>query len=190
MLVLASNSSRRKKLLTDIGLEFETITNDVSEEVEASLSPIEAVMELSKRKAEAALKKRPNDVIIAADTTVCLENEQLGKPETEQHAYEILKKLSGKEHKVVTGVTIIDSNQTVTFYESTTVYMKPFNDLQIYDYIKTGEPFGKAGAYAIQGLGEKLVDYYEGDFFTVVGLPVKKLQQELKKFYYEKKKEI
>lgn len=185
MLILASNSSRRKKLLADIGLEFETITNDVSEEVEENLNPQQVVVTLSKRKAEAALKKRPNDIIIAADTAVYLEGELLGKPENEESAYQILKKLSGKLHKVYTGVTIMDSKQTVTFYEVTNVYMKPYNDLQIYDYIKTEEPFGKAGAYAIQGLGGQLVDYYEGDFFTVVGLPIKKVQVELKKFDYE-----
>lgn len=188
MLVLASNSSRRRKLLEDIGIEFETITNDVSEELEVGLSPQECVMTLSKRKAEAALAKRPDDIIVAADTSVFLEGEIIGKPINDEEAFEILKKISGKAHKVYTGVTIIDNKQSVTFYEVTQVFMKPYNDIQIYDYIKTGEPFGKAGAYAIQGLGGQLVDYYEGDFFTVVGLPVKKLQEKLKKFNYEEEK--
>lgn len=184
MLILASNSMRRKKLLNDIGIEFETITNDVSEEMEEDLSPQQYVMELSVRKAKAALEKKPNDTIIAADTAVWLKGENIGKPKDEDDAFEILKKLSGTDHKVYTGVTIMDKEKSVTFYEVSTVYMKDYNVLQIHDYIKTGEPFGKAGAYGIQGLGGQLVDYYEGDFFTIVGLPVKKLQKELKKFDY------
>lgn len=189
MLVLASNSSRRHKLLNDIGLVFDVINNEVSEDIEEDLSPQQYVMEISKRKAEAALLKRPNDTIIAADTIVYFNGKRLGKPVDEEDAYNILKLLSGQKHKVYTGVTIMDANQTETFYEETSVFMKNYNDLQIYDYIKTKEPFNKAGAYAIQGLGEQLVDYYEGDFFTIVGLPVKKLQKELKKFNYEKKEE-
>ena len=105
-------------------------------------------------------------------------------PKTEEEAYEALKKLSGQSHKVYTGVTIINKDKEISFYEVSTVYMKNYNDIQIYEYIKTGEPYGKAGGYGIQGEGGKLVESYEGDFFTIVGLPLKKLQKELEAFNY------
>lgn len=184
MLILASNSSRRKKLLTDIGVEFKAINNTVSEDVEDNLKPEEIVTTLSKRKALAALEEYPDDTIIAADTIVWLDNETLLSPEDEEDAFEILKKLAGRCHKVYTGVTIINKDKEATFFEVSTVYMKKYNDIQIYEYIKTGEPFGKAGAYAIQGEGGKLVERYDGDFFTIVGLPIKKLQKELQDFDY------
>lgn len=184
MLILASNSKRRIKLLNDIGLEFKTIENLVSEEAEGNLSPEELVMVLSKRKANAAFLTNPNDTIIAADTVVWFQGESLGKPLDEQDAFEMLKKLSGNSHKVYTGVTIINKDKEITFYDEATVFMKNYNDIQIYEYIKTQEPFDKAGSYAIQGLGEKLVKKHTGDFFTIVGLPVKKLQKELSKFDY------
>ncbi len=184
MLVLASNSERRKKLLEDIGLEFEIMDNEVVEEAEENLSPQDLVMELSKKKAEAALFKRPNDTIIAADTVVFFEGDLLGKPENEEEAFSMLKKLSGNAHKVYTGVTIINKEKAKTFYEVATVYMKNYNDIQIYEYIKTKEPLDKAGGYAIQGQGGALVEKHTGDFFTIVGLPIKKLQSELVDFGY------
>lgn len=184
MLILASNSERRKKLLSDIGLEFKTINNDVSEEINEKLKPEEACMALSKRKALAAFSKHPEDTIIAADTMVWINDAPVDAPSTEEEAYIALKKLSGQSHKVYTGVTIINKDKESTFFESATVYMKDYNDILIYEYIKTGEPYGKAGGYAIQGRGEQLVESYVGDFFTIVGLPLKKLQKELEKFDY------
>ncbi|NLN50934.1 MAG: septum formation protein Maf [Acholeplasmataceae bacterium] len=184
MLVLASNSERRRKLLQDIGLNFEVMNNDVSEEVQGDLNPEDLVMVLSKRKAEAALLKRPNDTIIAADTIVCFDGAKLGKPKTDEEAFEMLKKIAGTVHNVYTGVTIINKEKEKTFYEMASVYMKNYNDIQIYEYIKTGEPIGKAGGYAIQGKGGQLVEKHIGDFFTIVGLPLKKLQKELAEFDY------
>lgn len=182
MLILASNSERRKKLLTDIGIKFKTVTNDVSEEIDAKQKPEERVIILSKRKADAALEKFPNDTIIAADTMVWLDDAPVNAPNTEEEAFKALKKLSGQSHRVYTGVTIKNKDKESSFFEFATVFMKDYNDIQIYEYIKTEEPYGKAGGYAIQGKGEQLVESYEGDFFTIVGLPLKKLQKELEEF--------
>ncbi len=190
MLILASNSKRRQKLLSDIGLDFEILVNEVSEEVEDNLTPQKVVTTLSKRKARAALEKRPDSTVIAADTVVDFNGELLGKPNNEEEAFQMLKKLADKEHRVYTGVTIVNKEKEKTFFEMSVVKMKAYNDIQIYEYIKTKEPFGKAGAYAIQGDGGQLVEYYTGDFFTIVGLPIKKLQTELKKFNYEKKEQL
>lgn len=184
MLILASNSERRKKLLSDIGLEFKAVDNNVSEDYDENLKPENIVMFLSKRKASAALLKHPDDTVISADTIVWLEDGVVDAPKTEEEAFSALKKLSGRCHKVYTGITIINKNKESTFFEVATVYMKDYNDIQIYEYIKTGEPFGKAGGYAIQGQGGQLVDQYSGDFFTIVGLPLKKLQKELEGFDY------
>ena len=137
-----------------------------------------------KRKAEGVLKEHPNATVIAADTFVVFEEKIIGKPKNEDDAFQMLKKLSGKQHEVYTGVTIINKQKSKTFYSVSSVYMKPYNDIEIYEYIKTKEPLDKAGAYAIQGKGSKLVEKYTGDFFTIVGLPLKELQKELKKFDY------
>jgi len=184
MLILASNSERRKKLLSDIGLEFKAVSNDVSEDINEKQKPEDIVMLLSKRKADAAFVKHSNDTIIAADTMVWLDDAPVHAPSTEEEAYSALKKLSGLSHKVYTGVTIKNKDKEISFFESAVVYMKDYNDIQIYEYIKTGEPYGKAGGYAIQGKGEQLVESYVGDFFTIVGLPLKKLQKELEAFDY------
>lgn len=184
MLILASNSSRRIKLLKDIGLTFETVAHNVSEKYHKNLKPQNIVMTLSKRKADGVLKVYPNATVIAADTIVYFEGEVLGKPKDKDDAFNMLKKLSGNKHQVFTGVTIINKDQEKTFYSVSDVFMKNYHDIEIYEYIKTDEPYDKAGAYAIQGEGSKLVEKYGGDFFTIVGLPVKEIQKELKNFNY------
>ncbi len=184
MLILASNSARRIKLLTDIGLKFKTVVNDVDESVEKNLKPHEIVEILSERKALAALENNPEDTIISADTLVYFEGEVLGKPANEEEAAEMLRKLSSNKHFVYTGVTIANKNKKVTFYSVSEVFMKELNEIQIYEYIKTNEPMDKAGAYAIQGEGKNLIEKYTGDFFTIVGLPLKELQKHLKAFEY------
>lgn len=184
MLILASKSERRIKLLKDVGLDFETVEHKVSETYPKGANPQTIVQTLSKRKAEGTLKAYPNATIIAADTIVFFEDEVLGKPKDEDDAFKMLKKLSGNKHQVYTGVTIINKNKSKTFYCVADVYMKNYHDIEIYEYIKTTEPLDKAGSYAIQGEGSKLVEKYVGDFFTIVGLPVKQLQKELKKFDY------
>ena len=180
MLILASNSPRRKKLLEDAGLTFNVVSVDIDETIDEKLRPEMIVMSIAEKKARSVKDLYPNDVIISADTLVVFESEILGKPKDEADAYRMLKMLSGNHHEVYTGVTIIKDDKEVTFYAMSEVWMNAYNDLQIYDYIKTKEPMDKAGAYAIQGLGKDLVEHYSGDFFTIVGLPLKQLLNELK----------
>lgn len=182
MYILASNSPRRKKLLEDAGVTFKIVSLNVDETVTEKMKPEKLVMVLAKRKAQAVLDINPDDIIIAADTIVVKDGEILGKPKDEADAYRMLKLLDNDRHEVFTGVCILSKEKEVIFYTMSEVWMKNYNDLQIYDYIKTGEPMDKAGSYAIQGLGEQFVDHYNGDFFTIVGLPLKTLLQELKNF--------
>lgn len=182
MYILASNSPRRKKLLEDAGIQFKIVSPNVNEDVQEKMKPEKLVQVIAKRKAEAVFSQYPNDVIIAADTIVVKDGNVYGKPKDEADAYRMLKDLSDDKHEVYTGVCIQNASKSVCFYTMSEVWMKNYNDLQIYDYIQTGEPMDKAGAYAIQGLGEQFVDHYQGDFFTIVGLPLKTLLQELKTF--------
>ncbi len=182
MFILASNSPRRKKLLEDAGVPFKVVALNVDETVNEKIKPEKLVTMLAKKKAQAVFELYPNDTIIAADTIVVKDGEVLGKPKDEADAYRMLKLLDNDKHEVYTGVCILSQQKEVIFFTMAEVWMKNYNDLQIYDYIKTGEPMDKAGAYAIQGLGEQFIDHYSGDFFTIVGLPLKSLLQELKAF--------
>ena len=181
MIILASQSPRRKELLSMCGFEFEIRPADVDETLPENISPKEAVCYLSKIKAE-ALKDEEN-IVIGADTVVALNGEILGKPRDDNDAFNMLKMLSGKTHSVYTGVTLASKKKTITFYEETKVTFYPISDDEIKDYIKTGEPKDKAGAYGIQGLGGLLVEKIEGDYNNVVGLPVAKLSRKIKELY-------
>ena len=183
-LILASNSPRRKELLGQMGLkDFKVAAPNVDESVEDGLSPAETVEQLSLRKAQAAAKKAgPNDLIIAADTVVALDGVVLGKPRDEEDAFAMLSALSGREHRVYTGVTVLQGEQAVTEHEETAVTFRPLEDSEIRGYIATGEPMDKAGAYGIQGLGALLVSGIRGDYDNVVGLPVFRLGRILARF--------
>ena len=192
--ILASASPRRKELLEKIGLSFE-IAAACGEETVRSQKPSEAVMELSCQKAtEVAgrLSERWQNeadaepvIVIGADTMVACEDEILGKPEDEEDAYRMLSMLQGRGHKVYTGVTLVvckgDSLDTHSFYEETKVVMHPMDEEEIRWYIGTKEPFDKAGSYGIQGRCAVFIKEICGDYDNVVGLPVARLYQELKK---------
>ena len=182
MIILASGSPRRAKLLKDAGVDFRVITSDVEEIFDPNLKPDEIVMHLAKLKTRHVSIKYPNDAVLGADTMVVLDDEILGKPTDENDAFDMLKKLSNRCHTVYTGVSIMKGNQEETFYCQTEVCIKPLSDLEIKAYIKTKEPMDKAGAYGIQGEGSKLVERYQGDFFTVMGLPLKEVIKKLKNF--------
>ncbi|MDY0210358.1 MAG: Maf family protein [Acholeplasma sp.] len=182
MIILASNSPRRKKLLEDAGVEFKVVALNVDETTEEKMRPDKLVTFLARKKAKAVFDLHNEDIIIAADTVVVYEGDVLGKPVDEDDAYRMLKMLSGNHHEVYTGVCIMSKDKEVCFNTMAEVWMNHYNDLQIYEYIKTREPMDKAGAYAIQGLGKELVLQYNGDFFTIVGLPLKQLLTELKAF--------
>ncbi len=180
-IILASRSPRRRDLLQYILDDFTVTTSDVDETYDKNLLPHEIVLFLSKQKAKAVEKDYPNDLIIACDTIVSLNNEILEKPLDENDAFKMLKRLSHKTHQVITGVTLLMNHQMDSFYSKTDVTFYDLSEVEIRDYIKTGEPFDKAGAYGIQGYASKFVKEVKGDYFTVVGLPVGKLYQKLKK---------
>lgn len=180
MLILASSSPRRAKLLKDAGLDFIVVPSHLEEFVDEKYKPAELVLELAKQKALSVAAKYPNDVIIGADTIVVFEDQVLGKPRDEEDAYRMLRLLSNDRHVVYTAVALVKGDQVKSFVSESEVWMKNLSDLEIKNYIKTGEPMDKAGAYAIQGEGGQLVDHYKGDFFTIVGLPLKELLEQLK----------
>lgn len=179
-LILASSSPRRKELLENLHLAFEISSSDADESFGEELSPSEAVMELAARKSGAVSKKFPDSFIIGADTVVVYEGLILGKPGDRKEASEMLRILSGNTHTVYTGVSIITPEKEARFYEKTDVTFWELSDEEIDTYIKSGEPFDKAGGYGIQGFGSMLVRQIEGDYYTVVGLPVSRLVRELR----------
>ncbi|MDY0074596.1 MAG: Maf family protein [Acholeplasmataceae bacterium] len=182
MIVLASSSPRRAKLLQDAGLDFIVVPSHIDEIVDEKYKPSELVMEIAKQKALNVATKYPNDTIVGADTIVVYEEHILGKPKDEEDAYRMLKLLSDDRHIVYTAVALVKGDKIKTFVSETEVWMKNLSDLEIWNYIKTGEPMDKAGAYGIQGEGGSLVDHYKGDFFTIVGLPLKDVLEQLKDF--------
>jgi septum formation protein len=182
MLILASSSPRRAKLLKDAGLDFIVVPSHLEEIVDEKYKPSELVVELARLKALSVAKTYPNDTIIGADTIVVYEDHILGKPRDEEDAYRMLKLLSDDRHVVYTAVALVKGDKVKTFVSETEVWMKNLSDLEIKNYIKTGEPMDKAGAYGIQGEGGALVDHYKGDFFTIVGLPLKDVLDQLKNF--------
>ena len=183
-IVLASLSPRRKELLERTGLKFLIEDSGFKERLNLKLEPRKLAEHFSCSKAKAVSEKHPNSIIIAADTIVVLNKKILGKPKNFRDAIKILKELSGKTHKVITGFTILDtsSNKMVTKSTETKVIMRKFTDDEITSYVNTGEPLDKAGAYGIQGLGGFLVKGIEGDYCNIVGLPLTDLLVELKRF--------
>ncbi|PLR93717.1 Maf family protein [Bacillus sp. T33-2] len=180
-LILASSSPRRKELLENLHLTFEISGSNADESFDPGLSPEEAVMALAFRKASSVARHFPDDYVLGSDTVVVIEGTILGKPAGSQEAFEMLKMLSGKTHSVYTGVSIVAPEKKVNFYEKTEVTFWELTDDEINTYIKSGEPFDKAGGYGIQGFGSMLVKRISGDYFTVVGLPVSRTVRELRR---------
>ena len=182
-LILASASPRRKELLNMLGLRNVEIRPAKGEEIPpADAEPEKIVKALSAAKAiEVAKDADPNALIIAADTIVWLDGCLLGKPHTEEEAFMMLQRLSGRAHEVFTGVTVSDSTGILSEAERTVVRFRPLSDEEIRRYIATGEPMDKAGAYGAQGRGALFVRSIEGDFFNVMGLPICRLGEMLAK---------
>jgi len=182
-IILASNSPRRKELLSQVGVDFEIIPSKFEEQM-IDLQPAELVEHFAFMKAkDVALRVQTEALVIGSDTVVCLDG-IMGKPEDEEDAFNMLRRLSGKEHLVISGLSIIDTatGESLTEHESTAVKMKELSKVEIQAYIKTGEPMDKAGAYAIQGMGSLFVERIEGDYFNVVGLPLFRLGRMLEHF--------
>lgn len=179
-IVLASASPRRKELMKKVGLKFETMVADVDETVPEGVSPIDSAMLIAQKKALKVSALRPDDAVVGADTIVVIDGDILGKPGTEDDAIAMLTRLSGKEHTVITGVCIARGNEKITFAETTRVKFYALTKAEIEDYVKTGEPMDKAGAYGVQGLGCVLVERIDGDYFNVMGLPIASVVRAMK----------
>ncbi len=180
-MILASASPRRKELMAQAGFEFEVCVSG-KEEKKGQWSPDETVMKLSRQKAlDVAAQYMEDCIVIGADTVVACDDQILGKPVDEADALRMLRMLQGRTHQVYTGVTIVEGavhNRTVTtFAEKTDVTMYPVSDQDILEYIRTGEPMDKAGAYGIQGRAAVFVESIQGDYNNVVGLPVAAIWQ-------------
>jgi septum formation protein len=196
MLVLASASPRRQELLRNAGITFIVHPTNLPEAPQAGESGRECAERLARQKALAAFPNRPNDFVLGADTVVIVDGEILGKPRDETDATRMLRLLSGRTHQVITGVCLIgptlktenkklrtgveDIRFEDTRSETTLVTMTGFTDEDIQAYIATGEPTDKAGAYAIQGIASRWIPRIEGDYFNVVGLPVRLVYQMLR----------
>lgn len=181
-LILASGSPRRRELLARMGYSFEICTPDVDEDVSGRASDV--VRTLAVRKAHAAAAQYDDGVIIASDTLVSLCGVPLGKPADPDDAYRMLRALSGREHEVFTGVCVIDAatGREETQVDRTGVQFRALTDAEIRQYIATGEPMDKAGAYAIQGGAGAFVERFDGSFENVVGFPVQVVGEMLKHF--------
>jgi septum formation protein len=174
-LILASGSPQRKKLLEQIGIKFVAVTGKIDETIpDNSMIPEEIVKDIALRKARwvAEHTELMFDVVLGADTVVVYQDRILGKPENITQAREMLQLLNGTLHRVITGIAVITHNKTILDAVSTQVKMKTLTDDEIEDYLKTGEPIGKAGAVCIQGIGAKFIEYINGCFYNVVGLPI------------------
>lgn len=206
-IVLASESPRRKELLEQAGLKFQVITSNIDEQTVYS-EPDRIVMDLSEMKCRAVadkisesynvIKKIPEEydqiLVVAADTIVSRGGVSLGKPKNKEDALNTLRRLSGRTHEVYTGVNCvllsreegrkIKETDAFGFYSETKVKMYRFTEADMIDYISTGEPLDKAGAYGIQGIGERLVEYIKGDYNNVVGFPLSKFIKELSERKY------
>lgn len=181
---LCSKSPRRRKLLKQINLQFKVFSVDVDEKFLKGEKPVQSVKRLSKEKLAAALQRIKKGNFITADTIVVLDNKIIGKPENEQDAIRILKKLSGRTHTVYTGFTIYNSEtkNQITDYEKTKVEFRKLGDEEIKEYVKGGSPMDKAGAYGIQDdFGAVFIKRINGCYYNVVGLPLPKVYQTLKK---------
>lgn len=177
-LILASGSPRRKELLSLFRIPFTVVPADVDETMDPAKAPCDEVARLSAKKAR-AVKREPGDVVIAADTIVVCEGKVLGKPKSEENAYHMLSLLSGRDHQVMTGCTVLRGEKCETFTEVTDLHFRTLSEREIRAYIASGEPMDKAGAYGIQGGAALFCRRMEGDYYNVMGLPVCRLWQTL-----------
>lgn len=183
-IILASSSPRRKALLVQIGLPFTVEVSDYEEIMDDISDPHELAQRLSFGKAESVARKHSDEIIIGSDTFIVFNDKKLGKPHDVITAKKMLQMISGNKHTVVTGLTVIDTlnKRTITTSVEANVYMKKMSEEEIDRYVATGEPLDKAGAYGIQEKGGVFVEKIEGDYFTIVGLPIPRLIDILKEF--------
>jgi len=179
-LVLASKSPRRQELLRLMGYDFRVVLKEVDESFPANLHPAEVAVYISEKKVQAFDEEISGEIVLTADTIVCLDDRILGKPESEAHAFEMLQDLSGRKHEVITGVSLLKDHRIISFYEVTEVHFTKLTEEQIRYYVSTGMPMDKAGAYGIQDwIGLVGIERINGSYTNVVGLPTERLQREL-----------
>jgi septum formation protein len=184
-IVLASGSPRRQELLRQVGLSFRVIPSGVDEQVAEPLAPGALVEHLALAKARDVAAREPGALVLGADTIVVVDGRILGKPKDRADAIAMLQSLSGRSHQVMTGVALIGGGRELVGHEETTVSFVPLTQRQIERYVDSGEPMDKAGAYGIQGRASAMINGIEGDYFTVVGLPLCRTAQMLSEFGIE-----
>ena len=178
-LILASASPRRKELLEKFGVPFVIRAADIDETMDPAKAPYDEVGRVSRLKALATAREA-DDILIAADTIVVCEGKVLGKPRDEAEAAEMLRLLSGRDHQVMTGCTVLRGESCVTFTEVTDIHFRELSEKEITGYVASGEPMDKAGSYGIQGGAALFCERMVGDYYNVMGLPVCRLGQVLK----------
>ena len=181
--ILASQSPRRIELLKTIIKNFRVIPSKADEVCDIDLSPEENAVLLGRGKATWVAKHHPHNLVIGADTMVVLENKIIGKPTDAENARQILRQLSGQEHKVITGVAVVHS-KIFSAVSISHVRIKSLTQIEINSYVESGEPMDKAGAYAIQGEGSFLVESYSGSYSNIIGLPIDLLKDLLQKLNF------
>ncbi len=180
-IVLASSSPRRKELLQQLGLDFEIYSPDIDESVHENELVHHYVERLAREKAQTVLKLFPEAIVIAADTSLGLDGQIIGKPESKNHAFEIWKQLSGRWHDVFSGLCVATQQQMLSQVVQTQVEFQHLTTQDMEDYWATGEPVGKAGGYAIQGIASQYIPQIQGSYSNVVGLPLYEFAQLFKR---------
>lgn len=186
-LILASNSPRRKKILSDMGLEYKIVPSNYDEKLESDDFTYDKIEDLATQKClDVVRRSDKNSLVLAADTVVVLHNKILGKPHTKENAYKMLKELSGETHMVVTSICAINTKTNRAATISTTSYVRftEWTDEMIHHYVDTFNPLDKAGSYGIQELPPNYMDKYEGSFENIVGLAPESVKAVLEKLEY------
>ncbi len=181
-IILASKSPRRQDLLRLMDIDFRIVLKDVDESYPDTLTPEETAVYIAEKKAKAFDESVADEVVLTADTIVCIDNQVLGKPTDEAHAIAMLKQLSGRMHRVITGVCLFYNKQYHSFYDVSEVYFNELAEEEIISYVNTYRPLDKAGSYGIQErIGLVGIEKINGSYTNVVGLPTEKLYQALKR---------
>ncbi len=183
-IILASTSPRRKELLSKLGVPFEIVPSDFEEDMTQKMSPSELVQTLALGKAENVAQKYTDALVLGADTIIAFNNKVLGKPKGVEDAIRTLSELSGKQHSVFTGFVLIDTTtgKRISKALETKVFFRELTQKEIENYVQSGEPLGAAGSYMMQSGGSSFVEGIEGDYFSLVGLPIVSVREALKAF--------
>lgn len=181
-IILASKSPRRKQLMDTLNIPYEIIVADIDEKIDTNNTLTSEIEKLSFLKALKVFNENKDALVIGADTIVVINNEVLGKPKTKEDAINMLHKLQGNKHYVITGVSIITDSKSESFHTVSEVYFNPMSDLEIEEYVETKEPMDKAGSYAIQGIGSKFINKINGDYYSIMGLPISEIYNRLKEY--------